>query len=169
MPTTYPIAETDEGRMELKGNELLLYDKTSGDPVAWRSRSHNGGMAKWSLDAWIGGQWVEIGYLFGKRDERPGFGNCAEFEFWHKLPGDGSQDSDYVRSVSIRHDGVVFHRGSRAPSSSARIVHEGGRFVTIHQNDGHIVTLDTNNSADEATWEPVWSNWGGLIKALPWI
>ena len=168
MPTTRQIADTDEGILELVGNEAVLRDTTSGDPVAWRSRSHNGGIAKWSLDAWIGERWIEIGYLFGKRDERPGYDNCAEFEFWHKRPGPGSQDRDYVKSVSIRHDAVILHvplvtRAGGAPPIDAppsrvtRFYSDDGQYCYNVQGDngGHLVKYRVLEGRPESEWPAI--------------
>ncbi len=120
MPTTVHLATTDEGRLALKGNELLLEDTTGGDPVAVRWRSVNGGVGKLSADVPDGqGGWTEIGYLFLKRDERPGKAHWPIFEFWKS----GSTDADAARLFEIRADQIIAHvpitqpGGASAPSA----------------------------------------------------
>ena len=133
MPTTEKIAETDEGQADLKGNELLITDKTSGDPCAVRFRSANGGIGKLSIDVPDGqGGWLEIGYLFGKKDERFPTQPVAEFEFWHRF---GAQD---IKSVSIRHDGVIVHVplvGGGAGGSPSAFTSDDGRYLYNVQGD----------------------------------
>lgn len=138
MPTTALIAQTDEGRLLLHGNELELY-ATGDDPVAIRLRSPNGGIGKLSWDAPDGaGGWTEIGYIFGKRDERgrtdSAHAGKVEFEFWQS----GSRDGDGKRLFTVRHDGVVL--GS--PVQVDRMADPSGRFVTVQQGDGNFVTYD---------------------------
>lgn len=55
-----------------------------------------------------------------------------------------------------------------------RYYHEGGRFCTIFQADGHIVEYEIRdgqgNLRPESTWTQyvVWTNWHGLVRPLPW-
>ena len=63
---------------------------------------------------------------------------------------------------------VTGNSGGGSGSTGGRFYHEGGGYVTIYQNDGHVVTLKTYNTNDESKWEPVWSSWHGLLKSLPW-
>ena len=144
MPTTAHIAETDEGHLELKGNELRLKDKTSGDPVAWRALSANGGIMKLSICTEND---LEIGYLFGKRDERYPGQNIGQFEFWLKAPGMGAADK---KVMTIGHDGIT-------TGPVPRMVSPNGKYILNVQDDGNLVLLDTHNSADESTWTPIWS------------
>ena len=108
----------------------------------------------------------------GELDERVQYGG--------RLLGDGTP-AFFVALAINKGDPVSEHlvisrhglSGPAAPSSvgaaqSGRFVHEGGRFVTTYQGDGHVVTRDTHGTADEAQWEPVWSSWHGLLKPLPW-
>jgi hypothetical protein len=137
MPTTQPIAETDEGRIELKGNEERLIDKTSGDPVAWRAISANGGIAKWSICT---EQDVEIGYLFGKRDERYPGQAIGEFQFWLKAPGMKEADRHVL---SIRHDGLVCHVGANAGTAPSSFLRSpNGQYEMEIQDDGNVVVYD---------------------------
>lgn len=110
MPITEKIQETDEGQLDLKGNELIVTDKTSGDPAAFVGRSRNGGICKFAINAHHGvdehgvDKWIEIGYLLGKCDERYPGQKVGEFQFWLKAPGDAAADTHVC---SMRHDGVV--------------------------------------------------------------
>lgn len=135
MPTTSTIATTDEGRLSLKGNELLLEDTTGGDPVAVRWRSANGGVGKLSADVPDGaGGWTEIGYLFIKRDERPGKAHWPIFEFWKS----GSTDADAARLFEIRADAIIAHVPIAQPGGAAapsRFVSDDGRYVYNVQGD----------------------------------
>src|SRR3990167_3055893 len=114
------IAKTDEGRLIMRGNELLIYDDTAtGDPVALRFRSMNETKGKHSIDKYIQGAWRELGFIGYKEDERgrtdPAHRNCLEIEFWGHKPGDSFEDADYERVFAIRHDGPVFYKGTGAP------------------------------------------------------
>jgi len=154
MPTRKLIAETDEGRLELHGNELELYDTTGDDPVAIRLRSKNGGIGKVSFDTPDGrGGWTEVGYLFGKLDERgrrdPAHAGKIEFEFWQS----GSRDSDGGRLFTVRHDGV---RLEGPPSSFLRS--PNGRFDVEIQDDGNLVVYD-----EAQDHRPVWSRFSGNL------
>ena len=135
-PTTQHIAETDEGRLELKGNELRLIDKTSGDPVAWRALSANGGIAKLSICT--EGD-LEIGYLFGKRDERYPGQAVGEFQVWLKGPGMTAADRHVL---SIRHDGLVCHVGADLEPPSSFLRSPSGQYEMEIQDDGNVVVYD---------------------------
>lgn len=130
MPTTQKLGETDEGQLDLKGNEVVLKDKTSGDPNAYRALSKNGGIVKYTLDVDLGdGKYVEIGYLFGKQDERYPGQHVGEFEFWLKAPGQAAADT---KVCSFRHDGIVGAGGGHMQQ-----MWDGtGEFFAQMQNDG---------------------------------
>lgn len=138
MPTEVLIAETDEGRLVLRGNELLLYDKTSGDPVAVRWRTANETEGKVCIDAFVSGAWREVGYLSSKIDERgrtdPAHQDAAEWEFWSHIPGRGWDDPDYERVFAIRHDGGVFYKGGGGGMPSA-FRSDDGRYLYNVQGD----------------------------------
>ena len=156
MPTTTFIAETDEGVLELKGNELILRDKTSGDPVKWRARSANGGIAALSIDALINGSWIEIGYLFMKSDERPGKNHWPVFEFWKS----GSTDNVELKLFSIAVDGITAHvplagAGPSGPSSFLRS--PSGQYEMEIQNDGNVVVYDEWNNHTAVSAFPIGS------------
>ena len=57
---------------------------------------------------------------------------------------------------------------------AGRFYHEGGRFCTVYQNDGHVVEYDIRDAAGnlrpESEWPQcvVWTNWRGLVRPLPW-
>ena len=156
MPTTEKLAETDEGQADLKGNELVVTDKTGGDPVALGGVSANGGICKWNFKAKRpDGSIVEIGYLYGKQDERYPGQHVGEAEIWVKAPGQGAADT---KVIGFRHDGVVFYRGAGVAGSD-RLVSADGRFVTIPQ------TGETN-SAGAAPGIVVVQNWTEELKKI---
>lgn len=172
-PTEVLLAETNEGRLVFKGNELLVYDTTSGDPCAVRMRSNNETIGKYSFDVNANGSWRELGYFSCKKDERgrtnPAHANAPEYEFWgHKAGTNSWEDPDYERLFAIRHDGVVFHKGGGGAGSVDKLVSSDGRFVTITQTDGHMVQYDTNLGPVGNPSAAVWSSWHGLLKPLPW-
>ena len=143
-PTEVTLAETNQGKLVLRGNELILYDTTSGDPVANRFRSNNETKGKHSIDKFVNGAWRELGFIGYKEDERgrvnPAHRNCLEIEFWSHISGRTTfDDRDYERVFAIRHDGVVFYKGDHLGDDTL-IVHDGGRFATAFQNDGNLVT-----------------------------
>ena len=168
------VATTDEGRLDMRGNELLIYDTTSGDPVALRYRSNNEMRGKHSIDKFVNGAWRELGFVAYKEDERgrtdPAHQNCLEVEFWSKKAGNSWEDADYERVFAIRHDGVVFYKGGASTSGRVtRFFSDNGKFCYNVQGDpasgpaGRIVVYDTNNNhPDENTWRAV-----GLITPTP--
>ena len=132
MPTTVQIATTDEGGLQLHGNELELYDRTGHDPVAIRLRSGNGGIGKVSFDYPSANGWTELGYIFAKKDERFPTDPTIEFECWKS----GSADADAERLFAVRVDGVVFYKGSGGPSPRVtRFYTDGGKFLINYQDD----------------------------------
>ena len=170
MPTEVQIAETDEGRLTLRGNELLIIDKTSGDPCALRFRTSNETVGKITFDTFIEGAWREFGYISGKKDERgrtdPAHANAPEFEFWGHKPNAGWNDADYERLFAIRHDGVVFYMGGSVPAPKVtRFYTDHGQFCVNWQDDtGQAagVVYNTHQSTDESTWTAV-----GRVKIDP--
>ena len=159
-PTEVQIAETNQGRLVLKGNELLLYDLTSGDPVAIRFRSHNETKGKHSIDVHVNGTWRELGFVGYKADERgrtnPAHRHALEIEFWtHKAGRESFEDADYERMFAIRHDGVVFYKGDHLGDDTL-IVHDGGKFATAFQGDGNLVTYRRNPNGTLGA--PVWAS-----------
>ncbi len=134
MPTTEKIAETDEGQADLKGNELIVTDKTTGDPCAIGAVSANGGICKWNIRAKRpDGSIVEIGYLFGKQDERYPGQQVGEMEFWLKAPNQAAADT---KVFGIRHDGVVFYVGASASGPMMQLWDGTGIYFAQMQNDG---------------------------------
>lgn len=165
MPTEVTVAETDEGKLVLRGNELLVLDKTSGDPCATRFRTSNETAGKICADIFIDGAWREYGYLSVKQDERgrtdPAHRYAPEFEFWGHKPNAGWNDADYERLFAIRHDGVVFYKGS---TQTDKMVSNNGRFITVQQGDGNFVTYDLRYGPEGDPNAAIWSAWGGKIK-----
>ena len=155
-PTEVQIAETNQGRLVLKGNELLLYDLTSGDPVAIRFRSHNETKGKHSIDAYVNGTWRELGFVGFKADERgrtdPAHRDALEVEFWTHIPGRGFEDADYRRMFSIRHDGATV-----AVPRVTRFYTDGGTFCVNWQDDTGQPTgiVYRVTGPDESAWVPV--------------
>lgn len=141
MNFTIRIAETTEGILELRGNELVIIDKTTGDPIAIRGLSANGGIAKFSV---CGLDNVEIGYLFFKRDERPGMGHLPIFEFWTS----GTRDRDSRKLLEIRSDAIVPYVPLMAPvdpTPSSFLRSPNGRYEMEIQDDGNVVVYDEQN------------------------
>ena len=159
-PTEVQIAETNQGRLVLRGNEQILTDLTAGDPVATRFRSNNETKGKHSIDKFVDGAWRAIGEMFFKEDERgrtnAAHRNCLEIEFWSHISGRTTfDDRDSERVFAIRHDGVVFYKGGAAPAGDdTLVVHDGGRFATAFQGDGNLVTYRRNpdGSLGAAVW-----------------
>lgn len=169
------IATTDEGHLDMRGNEVLWYDDTStGDPVAIRFRSNNETKGKHSIDKYVNGAWRELGFVSYKEDERgrtnPAHRNCLEIEVWSKKAGDSWEDADYERVFAIRHDGVQFFKGASGPSPQGnKLISVDGRFVTVLQaGDGHMVQYDLTLGPEGDPNAAVWSSWHGLLKPLPW-
>ena len=160
MPTEVKIAETDEGVLTLRGNELLLIDKTNGDPVAVRYRTSNEGKGKICADKFVEGAWRELGYFAVKEDERgrtdPTHANTAEWEFWGHKPSNNWNDQDYERLFAIRHDGVVFFKGSASPTPDM-LISGNGKFALVQQSDGNSVCY-RRDSITGALGEPVWAS-----------
>lgn len=184
------IAETTEAQMDLVNDEVLLTNRRphgEADVVAFRGRSRNGGVVKLCADALRDdGRSEELGFLFGKRDERydPHPERAAgQWEFQVRVPGGGSTDGAMRKVFGIRHDGPVVYdaQGREVPLSGGgsgatggRFYHEGGRFATVYQADGHVVQYEiqdaNGNLRPESEWHQhvVWTNWHGLVRPLPW-
>lgn len=77
-------------------------------------------------------------------------------------------DATQIKVMEIRGNEIEFKvpvKGLSASSAAAgRFYHEGGRFVTIYQDDGHVVTYDMHTNP----WRAMWSSWSGLLVPLPW-
>ena len=159
MPTEVEIASTDEGRLALRGNELLVFDKTNGDPCAVRFRTYNETAGKLTFDIFIEGAWREFGYISGKQDERgrtdPAHRYAPEFEFWGHKPNAGWNDSDYERLFAVRHDGFIAYKGGGGGGgASDTLISNNGKFAFVIQGDGNAVTYRRNQdgSLGAAVW-----------------
>ena len=146
MSTTI-LHEDSRGRIVAEGNELIIEDKTSGDPVAIRYRSNNETKGKLSIDKYVNGAWRELGLVQYKEDERgrtdPAHADALEVEFWSHIPGRDFEDPSYERIFSIRHDGVIFHKG--LPSAAPNVLRStNGRVVLAAQDDGNLVLYVDN-------------------------
>ena len=141
-PTEAVIAETNQGRLVLRGNELVLYDTTSGDPVAIRYRSHNETKGKHSSDKFVNGAWRELGLVIYKEDERgrtdPAHANTLEIRVLAHAPTGNFNDADYSEVFAIRHDGITVRGqpiGGGQPGRVPRFYTDGGRFMINWQDD----------------------------------
>lgn len=177
------------GYIELQNNEVTLAS-TVEDPPKVRQASPAGGLGALSFNRLrLDGGQDELVLIQGKQREdfrADGEHNLSgELSLHlrnHRAPGD--EDAQMLRALIVTSDAWEFYAGGRlvlrldaagahpalpvptAPSSATqapRIVHEGGQFVTIYQNDGHIVTYHTKGSPDESTWRPIWSSWFGRL------
>lgn len=94
---------------------------------------------------------------------------------------DRSEDNSMVDVVTATvKDGFHFRVPVYAPNltgsgaAGGRFYHEGGRFCTVYQADGHIVQYEIadkdGNPRPENEWSNfvVWTNWHGLVRPLPW-
>ncbi len=150
----------DEGEVKAKGNEVIIEDRTAGDPVAIRFRSNNETRGKHSIDKFVDGAWREIGLIIYKEDERgrtnPSHRNALEVNFLtHIAVRDTFEDADYETMFGIRHDGVVFYKGG-VVADIDRIISADGRFVTVQQSDGNLVTYKAVDGV--ITGPAVWSS-----------
>ena len=156
--STTVLHRDDRGEVRAEGNELIITDLTAGDPVAIRFRSNNETKGKHSIDTYINGRWRELGFIGYKEDERgrtnPAHRGCLEVEFWSHKPVDSWEDADYERVFAVRRDGIVLYKGN-VPSSD-RLVSANGKFATIQQGDGNLVTYRRNQ--DGALGPAVWAS-----------
>lgn len=90
----------------------------------------------------------------------------------------GSDHADVKEVMYGDLEGVHFKVPIFAPnlqnSGGGRFYHEGGRFCTVYQADGHVVQYEIadkdGNLRPESEWAQnvVWTNWHGLVRPLPW-
>ena len=162
------IADSPYGSLAYVNGELLNTAKVD-DPPAYRTGSRTGGLGKFSGDIIRSdGVREECVLLQFKEDERHPGSKAGEVTLHLRRPNDDG-DSAMVLALTIRHDGLTFHVPANLGSGTSggdggRFYHEGGRFVTIYQGDGHVVTYDMHVPG----WQAVWSSWSGLLKPLPW-
>lgn len=168
------LAETHNGQLRIQGNEVLI-DAKDPDAAKFRvgsrevaGQSGGGGAVSFDVIERVeeGSPRIEAVVMVGGSNGRGGeLGLCV----W-----DGTRpisDASQRKVAEFRHDVVEFKVPITAPnlrSDATRFYHQGGRFVTNYQDDGHIVTLDMGGTADESQWVPVWSSWHGLLRPLPW-
>lgn len=170
-----------------QGNELFLDGaEGSNDPVKFRFGTFDVGNYFTALSGdvlqWVNGQLRRLEKVFialKPAHNGVGAGGCIETYCQRDNTDD---DANMVRAMrvtatevevfgrrlaTLQPDGsFAWHVG--APTQSARFFSPNGRYCWNYQNDGHQVQYDTHNSSNEATWTPVWSNWNGLMKPLPW-
>jgi len=185
-PTEVILGTTNEGELRLRGNELLLYDlvhllRGSGDPVAFRFRSHNETKGKLSVDKFVDGAWREIGLVIFKEDERgrtnPAHAGTMELRVLMHQPGKPYDDHDpitgenfYPEVFAIRHDGL-WVRGQQlglgSPGRVTRFYTDGGKFMVNWQDDTGQPT-GTIYRVDETKPESEWVAVGYIpIEMLP--
>jgi hypothetical protein len=99
-------------------------------------------------------------------------------EIFCQRTADTTQDEDMRRVAAFSASGVEFFvpvgglPGS-SPGGSSRFFSPNGRWCWNYQDDGHVVQYDTWDDRgvpypSEAQWQPVWGNWEGIIRPLPW-
>lgn len=106
-------------------------------------------------------------------------------EIYAQRTRDTEEDADMLCVLRIGSEGIELdpkHAGGMVAkgfgntgnngAQGGRFYHEGGKFCTIFQNDGHIVEYKivdgAGNPLPENQWVAVWSNWNGIMTPLPW-
>ena len=143
------IATFPHGRLETSGDNEIKHASNIADPGKYRFSVPEG-----LVESNLGATSFNSERTTGIMDERASVGA--------RLLGDGSaavfvaitdRRGDPVREVLlVSKYGLV---GSAAPQV-ARITHEGGRFQTIFQGDGNIVTY--RRHGDGSLGAPVWAS-----------
>lgn len=149
------------GQTAVEGNELFQ-DSSIDDAAAMRIGGPNGGKLSWDrLPDGIGGTRREIALMTaGEGWQGP------EWKLILLKKGGQTADADQVTVMEATAEGLEIKvpvKGLQGPEG--RFYHEGGRFCTVHQNDGHVVTYDTRVEP----WRPLWGNWEGNIVPPPWL
>ena len=157
--STTVLHRDERGEVRVEGNEVIVTDLTAGDPVALRFRSNNETKGKHSIDKYVNGAWRELGFIGYKEDERgrtnPAHRGCLEVEFWSHKPVSSWEDADYERVFAVRHDGVVFYKGG-GPAAGDMLISKNGKFATLQQGDGNLVTYKRNPDGSLGTF--VWAS-----------
>jgi hypothetical protein len=167
IPPPVTLAESPIGRLRFEGNEEMV-ESTIEDPPKTRWAAASGGA--------LGCLSANRLRPDGKHDEKVLliFKDTPEggtYDFFGLKPGvsGGGSDADMVRLMTLSPKELELFvplKGATAPApgTDPRVWHEGNRYLTIYQNDGNIVTYDTHNSPNEATWTPKWSSFTGPIN-----
>lgn len=159
------LAVSSYGELAYVNGELLNLALVD-DPVAYRGGGRTRSLVKWSGDhIRADGVHEELVLDQYKRDEKRGREQgdwmCGEVTRHLRGPGQGGADT-LIETVRV--DGVTYHVPIIAAGGiegtaiiGGRIVHEGGRYLTIFQGDGNIVT-HTRDPVTGALGPPVWAS-----------
>lgn len=146
------LAETPYGYLAFEGNELIVRS-LNDDPPKVRLEAPEGSLSK-GLVTWgtrrPDGRHEEIVLLQGKQDERyrsDPYNFTGEVDLFcrHFVPGT-SDDSQFIRVASLRHDGITFH----LPASIELLRSNNGRFRLHMQGEGNLVIYD--DQVGQAIW-----------------
>ena len=163
------IAETDNGRLDLVSNELLL-TALDVDPPKMRLHAPAPQLVKgaytWATER-QDGKYEEVALLIGKQDERVredpyNFTGAIEV-FIRKWAQGASDDSQFRRQLTILSDGVWFDVPIHAPNinggngggstaAPTYLQSPDGRYQLHGQSDGNLVWYDTATTPWTALW-----------------
>jgi hypothetical protein len=163
------IAETDNGRLDLVSNELLL-TAVDVDPPKMRLHARTEQLVKGAY-TWAtqrqDGKYEEVAMLIGKQDERVrenpyDFTGAIEF-FIRKWVQGTPDDSQFRRKLTILSDGAWFDVPIYAPNISngtgggstaapTYLQSPDGRYQLHAQGDGNLVWYDTATTPWTALW-----------------
>ena len=157
------LATNSRGTVKVEGNEILtdskILDAAAVRVGAPRGLSSGGG-GKFSYDVLLpDGTRREIALTTaGEGVNGPEWG----LTILRKLGN--TQDEDQIRVIEATAEGIEFRVPISAPNIARRptgdsITSADGRFTTVIQNDGNLVTYE----AIDLTWCPRWSSWTGVI------
>jgi hypothetical protein len=155
------IADSSYGELHFDGNELSVRSLID-DPPKVRLEAPPGSLSK-GLVTWgtrrPDGRFEELALFQGKQDERvrdDPLNFTGEIDvFVRRHDPNSGDDRQFLRVLTIRHDGVQFHvpvTVQAAPTSFLRS--HDGRFELHMQGDGNLVVYDTA----EPTWRAIWSS-----------
>lgn len=178
------LEDNDRGTLwQNNGNETIQDSKFSdaskfrvGSPY---EKGQSGGGGALSFDIIGGMPPRKDGTAPPTRVEVVGIGGAVtqqgggELGIWVTKPGTWSDIDDAAQQkvAEFRGDQIEFKVPISAPNLSGsdgggkRVYHEGGKFVTIYQDDGHVVTYDMRKDP----WKALWGNWEGNIVPPPWV
>ena len=89
----------------------------------------------------------------------------------------GPGQENCAQRFIVTHEKFQSHVPFYAPNiqtKPGRFYHEGDRFCTVYQDDGHVVEYEIRDAdgtlRPESEWKyfVVWTNWHGLVRPLPW-
>lgn len=156
------LENNERGQTRVEGN-AFCQDSHIDDAAEVRVGGPNGGKVSWDrLPDGVGGRRREIALMTaGEGSQGP------EWKLILLRKGGQTVDGDQVTAIEATAEGIEFKVPVKGASAfdGKRIYHEGGVFVTIYQDDGHIVTYDMRTDP----WRALWGNWEGNIVQPPWI